>query len=136
MLFNTKLNKKAWEVRYNAAKRFGCKVKQISWKHCIRFALNLIFQVKKIYETYGKPVLKKCLETSNKATEQVVKKSKQVKEKIHKKLNPKFRHPIYGIGEVTPLCEQATKKNKNPNTFFLNFNGKLTEVSKFIVREV
>lgn len=135
MLFNAEINKKAWEVRKNAANRFGCKVKQISWKHCIRLALNIIFQVKKIYEGQCKPVLKKCLRNANKAASRVIKKSGQVKEKINKKLNPKFRHPIYGIGEVTPLCEQATKKNRNKHTFFVSFNGKLTEVSRFIVRE-
>lgn len=138
MLFNAEINKKAWEVRRNAAKRFCCKVKQVSWKHCIRLALDIMFQVKKIYESHGKPVLKKCLRNANKAASQIIKKSGQIKEKIcntHKKLNPKFRHPIYGIGEVTPLCEQATKKNRNKHTFFVSFNGKLTEVSRFIVRE-
>lgn len=136
MKFNAEINKKAWEVRKNAAGRFGCKVTQISWKHCIKLALNIIFQVKKIYEAHGKPVLKKCIDTTNKAASKVIKRSGQVKEKIYKKLNPKFRHPIYGIGEVTPLCEQATRKNRNKDTFFLSFNGKLTEVSRFIVREV
>lgn len=136
MLFNAEINKKAWEVRINAANRFGCKVKQVSWKHCLRLALNIIFQVKKLYGAYGKPVLKKCLETTNKAASHVIKKSSKVKEKIHKKLNPKYSHPVYGIGEVTPLCEHATRKNRNKDTFFLSFNGKLTEVSRFIVRSI
>ncbi len=34
----SKLNKKAWNIRRNSAKRFGCPVMEISWKECLRMA--------------------------------------------------------------------------------------------------
>lgn len=35
---NSELNVKAWQIRRNAAKRFSCKVMEISWSECLRMA--------------------------------------------------------------------------------------------------
>ena len=35
---NKELNLKAWQIRRNAAKRFNCKVMEISWSECLRIA--------------------------------------------------------------------------------------------------
>ena len=35
---NTLLNKKAWKIRRNAAKKFNCNIMEISWGQCLRLA--------------------------------------------------------------------------------------------------
>lgn len=35
---SSEINSKAWRIRRNAAKRFNCKVMEISWKECLRMA--------------------------------------------------------------------------------------------------
>ncbi len=38
MTMQSKLNRKAWNIRRNAAKRFNCPVMDISWKECYKLA--------------------------------------------------------------------------------------------------
>lgn len=38
MTIQSVINKKAWNIRRNAAKRFSCNVMEISWKECILLA--------------------------------------------------------------------------------------------------
>lgn len=40
-MIDSKTNKKAWEIRRKAAKNLGCKVLEISWKHCLKLAKSL-----------------------------------------------------------------------------------------------
>lgn len=37
-MFTSKLIKKAWKIRKDAAKKFECKVSEISWKECLVMA--------------------------------------------------------------------------------------------------
>ena len=34
----SRINKKAWNIRRNAAQRFNCKIMEVSWKECLRMA--------------------------------------------------------------------------------------------------
>ncbi len=38
MKITAEINKKAWAIRKNAAKRFNCKVMEISWADCVKQA--------------------------------------------------------------------------------------------------
>lgn len=47
MKMTSKLNKKAWKIRKNAAKKLNCKVMEISWKACLEIAAKPL--VKRIW---------------------------------------------------------------------------------------
>ena len=34
----SRINKKAWNIRRNAAQRLNCKIMEVSWKECLRMA--------------------------------------------------------------------------------------------------
>jgi len=38
MTIQSKINKKAWNIRRNAAKRLNCKIMEVSWGECLRMA--------------------------------------------------------------------------------------------------
>lgn len=38
MKHSQEINSKAWTIRKHAAKRFNCKIMEVSWKECLRMA--------------------------------------------------------------------------------------------------
>ena len=49
----TDINIKAWKIRRNAAKRFNCKVMEISWKEClIEAKANSLHHLDKLTRAY------------------------------------------------------------------------------------
>ena len=53
MKMNATINKKAWTIRKAAAKRFSCKVMEISWSECIKIAKeNTIAFLDKVTRAY------------------------------------------------------------------------------------
>lgn len=42
MKFTSKLIKRAWKIRKEAAVKWGCKVMEISWKLCLKEAKDII----------------------------------------------------------------------------------------------
>jgi hypothetical protein len=50
---NAEINRKAWAIRKNAAKRFNCPVMEISWKEClIEAKSNSLYHLDKLTRAY------------------------------------------------------------------------------------
>lgn len=56
MQYTSELNKKAWNIRRNIAKRLNCKIMAVSWKECLIKAkeccLSYLNQVTKKYSAF------------------------------------------------------------------------------------
>lgn len=48
MKMTSAINKKAWAIRKEAAAKFNCPVKEISWKECLTLARKVKTEIKKV----------------------------------------------------------------------------------------
>lgn len=44
-MINSDTNKKAWLIRRKSAKNLGCKIMEVSWKHCLKLAKKVNISV-------------------------------------------------------------------------------------------